>query len=231
VVREIAALLDALKRIKNRDRGNLNAIRVGFPVDLKFAERMNELLSESVDLKLENVSLAEFVELLRHKFKLPVRLDQRTLDDAGIRVTESRVSLSLRQVPLRDAIALAFAPFELTTYLEFEQVWLSTEEASQTKTHLEVYPLSELLATEDKHVGRGAESLMQPLAKYLLPKTWAEQGGGCSMDYYRPLQCLVVSQTEQGHIEVAKFLQTLRKHRSMPPQPVTLPAAPPTSSE
>jgi hypothetical protein len=230
--REIGNLLDALKRIKTRDMENLDAIRVGSTVDLIFARRMNELLDETVDLELKDVSLANFVELLRHKFKLPIRLDERALDDASIRLADSHVSLNLRQVPLRTAIAVALAPFELTTYLEFEQVWLSTFDAGETKTHFEVYPVPDFLSAEDKHVDRTTRSLMEPLTRYLLPKTWAEQGGPCSASYYLPLRCLVVSQTDHGHAEVARYLQTLRKLRAAPSQSATPSTAePPPSSE
>jgi hypothetical protein len=228
--REIGNLVDALKRIKNRDVENLDAIRVGSPVDLKFAERMNKTLDESVDLSLDDVSLTDFVELLRHRFKLPIRLDERALDDASIRLADSRVSLKLRQIPLRDFISVALAPFELTTYLEFEQVWLSTLDTGETKTHFEVYPASDFLSAEDKQVDRTTRSLLEPLTRYLLPKTWAGQGGPCSASCYLPLRCLVVSQTEHGHAEVAKYLQTLRELRATTSQSAAPSAAAPIPS-
>jgi hypothetical protein len=226
----VGYLLDALKQFKAREPEILTAIRVGSPVELEFACRLNKLLNERVDLTLDNLALADFVELLRHKSKLPIRLDQRTLDDAGITLTDSRVSLELRQVPLRVAIALALAPLKLTTYFEFEQIWISTVEAGETKTHLEVYPVLDFLPTEDKHADRSIRSLVDPLTRHLLPESWAERGGPCNVMCYYPLRCLVVSQTELGHAEVANYLQALRKARSMPPQPATLPAPPPTSS-
>lgn len=201
----VAQLLTALRTAKNRESWRSESIRVGSAIALRFSNDVNARLNTLTDLDVDDIPLTDFANLLRTRFELPVRFDTMPMDDSHPEPSRLRVTLSVRQIPLRSAIELALQPLELTTFCESEQLWITTAEAGEIQTRLEIYPVADLIANGLSN------DLEAQVSMHVLPETWCTRGGPSCLATYMPLKCLVVSQTDRGHAEVARFLAEVRK--------------------
>jgi hypothetical protein len=89
-------------------------------------------LDEIGDLNYQSRSLADVINDIKSKTKVPVVLDNMVFQ-LGLDPTQPVVTLNLKQVKLRDGLKSALAPYNLKFGLTAEGVFISTEDGVVTR--------------------------------------------------------------------------------------------------
>jgi hypothetical protein len=82
---------------------------------------------------------------------------------------------------------------------------------TQLKPRTVVYPVADLLGkgTETKH--DDLEELLDVIVTTVEPRSWTENGGEGTVEYYYRARAVVVNQTPEVHEQIAELLASLRK--------------------
>lgn len=168
---------------------------------------LDRILEEKLDF--DETPLRDVAMLLQTVLEVPVTLDQRALEDAGIAL-DSPVTGVAKGITVRSFLRRLLRPVDLGFRITDESLLISTREELQLHPELRVYPFP-------YGMGRGPRTdfaaLIDLIQNTIQPPTWDTQGGPGSI---RPLggdtagePLLVVSQTADVHEEVESLLNTL----------------------
>lgn len=167
----------------------------------------------SSGLNLADKPLNDVVAYLQEEYQIPIQLDARALDEAGIG-TDSPVTRSLQHISLRSALKLTLEPLQLTWIIRDEVMMITTNEAADRHLVTCVYNVQGLVDDSDP---KSMEALAGAIKACVAPDTWSENAG--KQADIRPLKpgLLVISQTPDIHKEVSGLLAKIRKVREQVP--------------
>ena len=174
----------------------------------KTTQRIELALDEQLrsgGLEFHEAPIEEVVDYLKAEYDLNIQIDQPALDEIGIS-TEDPITIQVRNVSLGSALRLMLKPWELTTLIEDEVLFITTEEQAASRLRVGIYPVGDLLNEETS-----LASIVDVLISTVASETWAENGGGEAE--IRPLSpgLLVVSQTHTVHEELRRTLTAIRQ--------------------
>src|SRR5207244_3226126 len=92
-----------------------------------------------------------------------------------------------------------------------EVVTVTTREAANVMLETRVYPLGDLMAwTTPLRDDATPDDILETITSAIGRQTWSAVGGPGSIGYYPPAQALVISNTQETHEEIARFLEQIR---------------------
>ncbi|TWT77880.1 hypothetical protein Pla123a_16780 [Posidoniimonas polymericola] len=177
-------------------------------------QAMSELLRKRVSLSIEGERLDAFATMISQQAGVQVLIDETALDDLGIAPDEP-VTINLRNVTLFAMLKESLKQLELTWLCRNECLVLTTEEEAETQLFVRVYPVGDFLTARPPRATRGyggQPGLIDAIVATVASETWAENGGGEAEIRYLPAaQALVISQTQQVHLQIDTLLADLRR--------------------
>jgi hypothetical protein len=176
---------------------------------------IEEVLLQPTDFELNDVSLTDFVALLKERYRLPVVLDRTALEETGIAL-DAHLNCQLNGVALRSAITWALAPQAMDWTIRDDVLVLTTQASVEQTMSTMVHDVSDFISAraekEDADAPMKRLSLLAEVVQAtVLPDSWSDAGGAATI---KPLEVgsarvLVVYQNRQGHESVAMVLDDL----------------------
>jgi hypothetical protein len=151
--------------------------------------------------------LEDVVTFLQDEYEIPIQVDLRALNDAGLTLDE-KVTVSLQHVSLQAALRIMLRQLHLTSFIRDEVLLISTPEAAEEELITCVYDVRDLAGD-----GRSFRALADAITACVAQGSWAKNGGGVAE--IRPVQpgLLVIAQTRGLHEEIHDLLAAIRKVR------------------
>lgn len=170
-------------------------------------------LDAPVTLDFQRAPLADVAAYLRETAKINVDIDTPHLEEIGV-VRDAPVSLSVRDMRLKSALAHLLPQLELAYTVRDGALVISTPEALEEELLTRVYPVADLLA-DDPLLGDGIDIdwLIDNVTYMIDPTEWEDIGGPGSIT--PGPESLVVKHTLVVHTRVEAFLAALRKARKI----------------
>ncbi len=150
-------------------------------------------------LDFEETPLNDVVVHLREALGIPVRLDLRALDEAGLD-PHAPITAAVQDVSLGAALRTILGGLDMAYVVRDEQLVLTTRDGAEQVLSLASYPIP---LTDD-----GA-SLARLITATVAPETWGAVGGPGMIELDTCATRLAVSQTERVHEQVADLLAAM----------------------
>ncbi|MGE0605641.1 MAG: hypothetical protein AB7O62_00845 [Pirellulales bacterium] len=207
---QVARLLDDLRRA----RGLKTAQPV---VEPPKEEAIHQALEKPWNMHTVDQPLSDVAAQLADEFHINVVLDERALEDCGVRGDEP-VTIQWPALKLKDTLDLLLAPLELDWIVDADVLLITSREVHDSSLKTKVYPIVDLL---DSGVIEDQEDLLFALTSGgEFKRTWDEVGGPGTIEALGGL--LVVSQTRRVHVWIEGLLADMRKlppPTAEPPKP------------
>lgn len=204
--REIATLLQTLRRHAAGDD----------PLMLVAPRRheLETLLKQPASVDFRETPLKEVMEEITSKYRIPILLDIRALDGAGV-TPETPLTFRSAERPLAAVLYDLLHYAELTwTIREDDCVLFTTTDEVYNALNTVVYDVRHLVAPD---FGRADDdSLMEIITSIVQPTSWTDVGGTGAIQYGDG--CLVLSQTDDVHADIAKLFAMLERLYDEPDQ-------------
>src|SRR5207248_5680909 len=121
-------------------------------------------------------------------------------------------TMKLEGVPLKAALALLLQQAELTYVIKDDVVVMTTRARARGRLVQKTYAVADLVGAKARKAPRSAaKSLVDCIKTTIEPRTWSDQGGPGTVDYFPKGSALVVNQTPDVQEQVAEFLAALRR--------------------
>lgn len=152
---------------------------------------------------LENV-----VAFLRDEYELPIHLDERALEEAGI-TRDAPVTIQVTNVPLNSAVRLILKPLQLTYVIRDGYLLITTSDVAAHELHAVVYNVHDLVGDDANQ--QEIHALIDALDSCVAPNTWTGDRGG--LGEIKPLRggILVISQTDEVLEKIDQLLSSIRR--------------------
>lgn len=150
-------------------------------------------------LDFEETPLNDVAVHLREALGIPVRLDLRALDDAGLD-PDAPITAAVQDVSLGAALRTILGGLDMACVVRDEQLVLTTRDAAEQVLSIASYPIP---LTDD-----GA-SLARLITATVAPETWGAVGGPGMIELDTCATRLAVSQTERVHEQIADLLAAM----------------------
>ncbi|NBP52496.1 MAG: hypothetical protein EBU70_15190, partial [Actinobacteria bacterium] len=116
-------------------------------------QKIYEALDKPVDsLRFDETPLRDVVAALQDQQGIPVQLDARALEDAGLDL-ETPVTKNVSNVALRSALRLLLSDVDLTYIIKDEVLLITTKEKAEENLVVKVYPVADLVLPVDPGSG------------------------------------------------------------------------------
>lgn len=187
------------------------------PVPPSDAEMLfiEEVLEQPVEMELKDMPLPEFAAMLKDKYRIPVVVDSRALEESEV-AADAKLSCHLKGVALRSAITWALAANSMDWMVREEALVLTTRDVVDSTMTTMVHDVSDFIKPRgDKEEADAASRRLEQLAEVVestvMPGTWKSGGGEASI---RPLEVgagriLVVFHNRRGQEAVAMILDDI----------------------
>ena len=165
-------------------------------------------------MDFEQESLCDVVTALEKLHKIPICIDHKALEDAGIG-TDTPVTRTIEGVSLRSALHLMLHDLGLTYVIADDVLLITTPDEANNRLMTRVYEVGDLVSCRDEkgRLWQDFGSLIEMVTTVIQPTTWDEVGGPGSIKegLFAHSKILVVSQTADVHEELARLLEDVRK--------------------
>ncbi len=178
-------------------------------------------LESATRLEFMETPLNDAVAFIADLHGIPVRIDEKSLNDAGIG-SDVSVTLTLTDVPLRVGLKQMLGQLRLTSVVQGDVLLITTEEVAYSMQTLTVHNVAPLITKTnlDGSTETDFSELLNGISATIAPGSWESQGG---LGQYATFGSLVVFvQTPRHQAEITKTLDALyvafKKH---PPQQIS----------
>jgi hypothetical protein len=154
-------------------------------------ERINAALGEETAIECIEFPLAELVEYLEDLHKIPIEIDTKALDEAGLG-SDVPVTRNLKGITLDSALTLLLKELELTYVVDNEVLLITTPEHADELPCVILYPIGPLTKA-----GWDVKALQSVIKR--------DTGGESD----RLGEYLAVSQSQPAHRKTAQLMQKL----------------------
>jgi hypothetical protein len=159
--------------------------------------------------EFNEMPLRDVIAKLREAHSIPVELDQKALEDAGVDL-DTPITQHISGISLRSALRLLLDTIDLTYRVENEVLQITTKEVESMNPTVRLYPLPWGIAAQARP---DVQALIDLITSTVRPETWDSVGGYGSV---RPIgesgeTTLVVSQTQECHWEVEGLFRGLHQ--------------------
>ena len=208
VQRQIQGFLDSLRRLKALPAEKRSPVAAeGYWNVSEPTVRTRAALEKKIACSFAETSLREVVADFAGKAGVPIEIDMRAVEDAGIDLN-TPVSFKAGPLPLATLLDRILGPIDLTYVIAADSLVVTTRERAEQRFSTAVYPVGRLIGATPR--GRSLERLAALLEKSVMPESWASASGSASI---QPIDgdvpCLVIRQTTAGHRAVDAFLRSL----------------------
>jgi hypothetical protein len=182
------------------------------PLAVSAAEaRAREMIEAALQKRCEDaldfsdMPLRDVVSSLGETWNLPIRIDRKSLDEAGIDPETSITNVAVKGETLRGVLQAVLDDIDLTWIVAGERLVITTKEVAGGALITRLYPLPFGTAKQPVDFQPVIDAIVNTIGS---PAAWADQGGDGQI---RPAEggepMLVVSQTEELHAEVEALLR------------------------
>ncbi|MFO0897691.1 MAG: hypothetical protein U0836_09750 [Pirellulales bacterium] len=218
VHQQLAGLLAALNQARAEHAPRVIALPGASPAAQHALQAIDEALAQPTEFEFTDIPLADVALKISRDRKIPVLLDVKALEDAGVAV-DTPVTASLHGLPLRTALEFLLKQNDLTWTIRDEALVITTqEEAEQSDLQLQVFSVADLLHTAtpgaEEH---SADQLIDAVVNTVAPDSWDEVGGPGRLRPEFGTRTLVCLQTPQTLADVAALLEELARARAAQP--------------
>lgn len=164
---------------------------------------LRESLNKKTNFDFQDTLFSEIVMQIQHDFDIPIIVDE-SAEDNGL--TEDRsISLVVSDIPLRSGFQIILDDYDCSFVIEHAVMKIVSTEVAKRKTISAIYDVSDINAD--------SEALIATIFECILRDSWIDNGGfgEISPIVANERQLLVVSHTEDGHYQVRRFLDSIRK--------------------
>lgn len=223
---EIADLLAKLREVRHPrvgepkpDKQSGNAppsVPIVWPKLSAAEQSIRRALAKPIAVDFQEKPLKDVAAALQEKAGVPLLLDKRALDDAGIE-TDAPITAKIDGLKLKSTLDLILKPVELTWTVRNDAVQITTPEVAERELCSRVYDISDFAAFRN---ARGEpvpdyDALISAITAAVKPETWEDKDGFRSI---KPLdgqgvQTLVICHHWPVHEEIEVLLGNLRKLR------------------
>jgi hypothetical protein len=179
-------------------------------IDSSATAKVRQALRQSCDLTFSAMPLTEVVTILHSRYQIPVVIDTKGLDEAGIQV-DVPLTLHVQGASLRTAFKNLLRPVEMTFVVGDELLITSVDRADQLMD-ARVYAVSEL-ATVPGYSAPDYDTLVEVIVSTIKPSSWDDVGGPGAVAVLPSAGSLIVTQTDEVHEEIESLLANLRTAR------------------
>lgn len=182
--------------------------------EMAWEYHVREALRRPVTMHFEDASLHEVLSEFERQIRVPIALDVRALEDAGMDA-ETLVTVQCEQVAARPALDSILRYLELGWCTKGILV-VTTREKLEEDLVVRVYPVADFFAGSGSgdFVHRvGFQELVETIASTVAPETWDTVGGQGSMRLVPAAGAMAVSQTREVHEGIEHLLYALRAAR------------------
>jgi uncharacterized protein YfaS (alpha-2-macroglobulin family)/TolA-binding protein len=195
------------------ERPKSAGIVVAGPGQNPMDRRIERALDTPTAAEFHETPLSDVAKYLQQRHGIPVRLDERALDDVGI-ATDIPITFTGRGLSLRSALRLMLRELDLTYQTRDESLVITTPEEAEYELTTVVYPVTDLVRFRDSEgkVWSDFDTLIDSTTSTIAPVTWDMVGGPGSIEgaTFRNTDVLIVSQTQEVHRQIAPLLTKLR---------------------
>ncbi len=171
-------------------------------------EAWNAILAKELNLEFVDTPLSDVILFLSDKLGVPVKLDERALEDSAIPF-DLPITYSQQGVSLRAALAVMLAKHDLNWVISNEVLLITTNDVACEEVFTRIYPVADLVRTSDGTLD--SWQLMEVLQSTVMPASWADQGGPGAATPSPNEDVLFITQTVAAHDEVSAVLVKLRR--------------------
>jgi len=193
--------------IQREVQGFLTAIRkhgrMTFVLDPPQHALLREQLDQSISIDFQDTPLQKAVDHFAEELVIDIRLDERALDDVGIR-SRQPISVSLTDCKFATALQAMLMELDLTWMIRDGVIWITTPEEAQSAMQVAVFDVRDLCRDFSE-----SEGLLEAITSQASPETWSDVGGPGSIEFVFP-GAMVVSHEEKILFDVLELLETYR---------------------
>jgi hypothetical protein len=171
--------------------------------------RILTALEKPCVMEFVETPLKDAVQYLQDQLQIPIVLNTKTLNDAGIN-PDTPVTTSFRSGRAAAQLEMMLEQLDLTYVLRDEVVQITTPDDAESQLHTRLFNVRSLSG-----IGLSVERLCSLVPSVCKRSTWDRNGGPGSAVQFRGL--LVVSQTQPILDEVEQLLAALENH-CVPPK-------------
>lgn len=176
-------------------------------------EILRKLIQTDVDLTFVESPLKEVTQLLSHQIDVPIRIQERALQDVGL-TSEFPVTFDLKGVRAQTFLRRMLRKLDLTYSIEPAGIVITS--AGEAEEHLPArfYPLKDLLYAEPVEPGSQPDydSIIEVILTTIKPDSWSE-----GKPHLGPIgDGLVIPQMQFVHELIAGLLDAVRQAKSLP---------------
>jgi hypothetical protein len=204
----IRALLAKIRML--RDSPHDKPLPTSIPVDnyLALSDAIFAQLKQHVTLQFVETPLFDVIEKLKALLKIEMQLDYRAMEDAGVG-SDTPITFSCKSLYADVALRQLLEPHNLRFVVKEEILIITTPEVKEATTTLRLYPVRDLI--DPNLLGTAAyDDLIEAMVSCIAPSTWDEAGGPGTIIPVENVGALLVGQTEENHLVLAKLLEDLR---------------------
>lgn len=183
------------------------------------ADRLEQALKRRGSIDAAQMPLRDFADRLSQQFGVPIDLDQKRLEEAGVN-QDSPINKRLESIPLEAILQHGLREVELTFTIRNHVILITTPEAAESELTTKVYPVRDLVAYRFADAGKHGydedyESLIELITTTIAPDSWDEVGGPGSIEEFENARTLVISQTDEVHRAIEPLLVKLRQVKGL----------------
>ncbi|MDF1744064.1 MAG: hypothetical protein P1V19_10225, partial [Gimesia sp.] len=174
-----------------------------YPELTKHELKIQEAFNTETDCDFSETPLSEVMKLLAKRHGITILVMKFDLGEEGLTVDEP-VSLSVKGISLKNALALMLGPKQLTYVVEQDVVKITTgvKAGDEVKFTVRVYPVGDLAESEEDYV-----ELIDTIQKAI---SYNFEG---SLSLMKSSKVLVITQSYHKHMVIVDLLTQLRKAR------------------
>src|SRR4051794_12521332 len=178
-------------------------------VNLDAALRIEQALAKpltATGLDFADTPLKVVVEQLEKDTGIPFAIDSAALEEAGVG-TDAPVTIRIRNISMRSALALLLKPLALTFVIENEFLLVTTKEAAEATLKTCVYDVRPITS---EHDAKPTEALIKTIQLCIAKETWTANRSHAEISAVRP-GVLVITQTQVIHEQIHELLATIKR--------------------
>ena len=171
-------------------------------------------LAAPTDFNFTEEPLQSVVDYLSERHKIEIVIDDSALDDASIG-TDEPVTFNVSGISLRSGLDLILRNLDLTWAIDSEVLLITTPDQADYYLTTKTYDVGDLVVRkeQDGRLYEDYDALIEAITSTVALNTWEEftGGPGCIEGAaFGFSKVLVVRQTYQVHLEIARLLDAIR---------------------
>lgn len=159
------------------------------------AQDVEAALANAANFDFEDTQLDTAVAHLSQRFRIPIFIDNRSLQSAKIHLSDKRISLEGTRAPLETALNRMLEPLQLAWFVRHDALWITTAPAAASQFfETRVYKITRRVPPD-----RRLRSITQNIA----PESWSIVGGKADAAPLPP-KLIVIYHAPARHRQIAQ---------------------------